>query len=587
MEHYYTDERNAQIVIYLLKANNIRKVIASPGGTNVTFVASIQQDPFFEIYSCIDERSAAYMACGLSAESGEPVVLSCTGATASRNYVPGLTEAYYRKLPILAITSSQVESHLENLHPQAIDRRVIQNDIAKKSVNIPIVKDYDDEIFCEVQMNRAIHSLKKNGGGPVHVNLETNYSDNYSVKVLPKCRVINYVTYESDFPKLPEGRIGIYIGSHSVWTSEEIKSIDSFCQRYNAVVFCDHTSNYTGEYGIHFSLIGSQKQYTSKFSTLDLMIHIGEISGDYFSHCIVANQVWRCSLDGEIRDYFKHTTCVFEMSEKYFFTKYTELNYSHTKENNNYISELKNEYKKIYDKIPDLPFSNLYCAKVLSQYIPNKSVIHFGILNSLRSWNMFELPDTVTCFSNVGGFGIDGGVSSLLGAGLNNHKQLHFGVFGDLLFFYDMNSIGNYNINNNIRILLINNGLGVEFKKYDGVGDVLGSDTNKYIAAEGHYGKKSAFLVKHYAEDLGFKYLCASNKEEFQTHIKEFVTESISNKSIIFEVFTNEMDENEAFKIIQNLEIDGSEIIKNKMKQGLKNMLGTENIKKIKNVLGR
>ena len=86
---------------------------------------------------------------------------------------------------------------------------------------------------------------------------------------------------------------------------------------------------------------------------------------------------------------------------------------------------------------------------------------------------------------------------------------------------------------------------------------------------------------------MGFKYLCASNKEEFQTHIKEFVTESISNKSIIFEVFTNEMDENEAFKIIQNLEIDGSEIIKNKMKQGLKNMLGTENIKKIKNVLGR
>lgn len=587
MEHYYTDERNAQIVIYLLKANNIKKVIASPGGTNVTFVASIQQDPFFEIYSCIDERSAAYMACGLSAESGEPVVLSCTGATASRNYVPGLTEAYYRKLPILAITSSQVESHLENLHPQAIDRRVIQNDIARKSVNIPIVKDCDDEIFCEVQMNRAIHSLKKNGRGPVHVNLETNYSDNYSIKILPKCRVINYVSYESDFPKLPEGRIGIYMGSHSVWTAEEIKSIDLFCQRYNAVVFCDHTSNYTGKYGIHFSLIGSQKQYTSKFSKLDLMIHIGEISGDYFSHCIKANQVWRCSLDGEIRDYFKCTTCVFDMSEKYFFTKYIELNYSDIQESSNYISELKNEYNKLYEKIPDLPFSNLYCAKVLANYIPGNSVVHFGILNSLRSWDMFELPNTVTCYSNVGGFGIDGGVSSLIGAGLNNQQQLHFGIFGDLLFFYDLNSIGNYNINNNIRILLINNGLGVEFKKYDGVGDVLGDDTNKFIAAEGHYGKKSPLLVKHYAEDLGFKYLSASNKEEFNRNIKEFVDENISNKSIIFEVFTNEKDENEAFKIIQNLEKDVSDIMKKKMKQGIRNMLGNENIKKIKGVLGK
>lgn len=31
MEKYYTSERNAQIVIALLKANNIRKIIVSPG----------------------------------------------------------------------------------------------------------------------------------------------------------------------------------------------------------------------------------------------------------------------------------------------------------------------------------------------------------------------------------------------------------------------------------------------------------------------------------------------------------------------------------------------------------------------------
>lgn len=47
------------------------------------------QDSWFEMYSSVDERSAAYMACGMAAESGEVVVLSCTGATASRNYVSG------------------------------------------------------------------------------------------------------------------------------------------------------------------------------------------------------------------------------------------------------------------------------------------------------------------------------------------------------------------------------------------------------------------------------------------------------------------------------------------------------------------
>ena len=90
----YTNERNVQMLIYLMKKHGIKKVIASPGTTNITLVASMQNDPWFEIYSAADERSAAYMACGLAAESGEPVALSCTGATASRNYIPALIENY-------------------------------------------------------------------------------------------------------------------------------------------------------------------------------------------------------------------------------------------------------------------------------------------------------------------------------------------------------------------------------------------------------------------------------------------------------------------------------------------------------------
>ena len=103
----YTNERNVQIVIALLKAHGIHRVIASPGTTNMTFVVSIENDPWFQIWSSVDERSAAYLACGMAAETGEPVAISCTGATASRNYMPGLTEAYYRKLPVLAITSTR------------------------------------------------------------------------------------------------------------------------------------------------------------------------------------------------------------------------------------------------------------------------------------------------------------------------------------------------------------------------------------------------------------------------------------------------------------------------------------------------
>ena len=51
MNHYYTNERNHQILIYLLKKHNIKKVIASPGTANSVFVGSIQNDSYFEVYS--------------------------------------------------------------------------------------------------------------------------------------------------------------------------------------------------------------------------------------------------------------------------------------------------------------------------------------------------------------------------------------------------------------------------------------------------------------------------------------------------------------------------------------------------------
>lgn len=200
----YSVEKNVQILIALMKAHGIRKVVASPGGTNVCFLSSIQRDPFFEIYSSSDERSAAYMACGLAAESGEPVAINCTGATASRNYMPGLTEAYYRKLPVLAITCSQYLGRIGHNCPQVTDRTLLPNDIAQLSVQIPMVTTYQDQWSCEVNVNKALLELTRHGAGPVHINLVTSYSMDCSIKALPVVKVIRRITSVDDFPSIRE-----------------------------------------------------------------------------------------------------------------------------------------------------------------------------------------------------------------------------------------------------------------------------------------------------------------------------------------------------------------------------------------------
>lgn len=550
--HFYTIERNVQMLIYLLKQHGVKKIVASPGTTNMTFVYSVQQDGFFEIYSAADERSAAYLACGLAVESGEMVALSCTGATASRNYMPGLTEAFYRKIPILAITSTQHRGRYGNQIPQFVDRSTLPKDIAKMSVYIPTIHSIEDEWQAEVNINKAILELHHNGEGPVHINLETEYCRDYTVKELPKTRVIKRINSKQIFPEITEDikKIAVFVGAHKVWDQELTRAVDEFCETYNAVVLCDQTSNYRGKYGIYATLITYQENGSQEYKVFDLMIHIGEVSGAYMG--VEAKQVWRVAEDGELCDTFRTLSYVFEMEEITFFGSYRCASKSSGISKTYQI--YKQEYRRLYSLIPELPFSNLWVAKELSSRLPDNGVLHLGILNSLRSWNFFEINQSVLGYSNTGGFGIDGSLSSLIGAAMVNPKKIYFGVVGDLAFFYDMNVLGNRHLCPNIRIILITNGCGAEFKLYNHLAYQLGQHADDYIASKGHYGNKSVELVKHYVEDLGFTYICAHNKQEFAKGIKDFLKTEV-NKPILYEIFT--VPENESLALERVCRLNG------------------------------
>ena len=577
----YTNERNVQIVIALLKAHGIHRVIASPGTTNMTFVVSIENDPWFKIWSSVDERSAAYLACGMAAETGEPVVISCTGATASRNYMPGLTEAYYRKLPVLAITSTRGNHKLGHLIDQQIDRRNIPNDIAMKSVTIPMVKDKEDERYCEIEANKAILALKLNGGGPAHINMYTRYSHDFTVKEIPHVNAIyRHFVFDKEWPAIPQdGRIVVRVGSHANFSDEQTKAIDAFCATYDAVVCCDHTSGYRGKYEVHGQLVFGQHKWHSSLRNANLCIHIGEVSGDQFT--VNAKHTWRVSPDGELRDTFGNLRRVFMMPEIDFFNHYAKGNANYT----DYLDALNKEIEDVKNEIPNLPFSNIWMAQQMHEKLPKDCEIHFGIYHSLRSWNFFKLPIGIQAKCNVGGFGIDGGVSTMIGASLSNPNKLFIGVFGDLAFFYDMNVVGNRHVGNNVRILLVNNGKGNEFRNYGHPCYFLGDEADDYVAAAGHYGNKSNLLVKNYAENLGYEYITASNKEEFNNAVEKFLCPENNDKPMLFEVFTETEDESNALETILNMVVDNKTIVKDKLKKAVKEIVGQRGIETIKKVI--
>lgn len=572
MSLMYSSEENVQILISILKQNNIKRVIASPGATNISFVASIQNDSFFEVYSCVDERSASYLACGMAAKSNEPVVLTCTGATASRNYIPGLTEAFYRKLPIIAITSTQNIARVGQGVAQVLDRSNISNDIAKISVFVPIVSKEEDRWMCNLNINRAVLESKRNGGGPVHINLESSYCNDYNVENIPLQRKIERIENSNKVPLIEEEKVAIFINQHAVIKKELEEEIEKFCEIYNGVVLCDQTSNYNGKYKILPNLICNQESYNSTLKNIELLIEIGNISGAYTN--ILPKRVWRVNPDGEIRDRFQKLTFVFQMEEIEFFKKYNKIE-SKNRFKLQYYQEWKLEYERIYSKLNGnkLPFSNIWIAKEMISKIPNGAELHLAILNTLRSWNYYSCDKNIDVYANTGGFGIDGIISTLIGSSYVDKKKNVYGIVGDLAFFYDMNSLGIRDVGNNIRLMIINNGGGTEFHNYNHRARSSGERVGEFISADGHYGNKSRKLIREYAENLGFEYITVNDKEEFLNKINYFINNDSKEKSIIFEVFTNSEEESKALEIINHLEMNGVSLAKSTVKKTINKII--------------
>lgn len=576
----YTRELNIQILIALLKKNEIKKIIISPGMTNISFVMCVQNDPFFETISVVDERSAAYVATGLSVESNEIVVINCTGATASRNYYPALTEAFYRNIPILVITSSQPSSRIGHYIPQVTDRREALPDSVKYNTELPLIRCDEDYWHCVIEANKAIDELTRHGGGPVHINLITDYSLDFSVKLLPDVRKITRVSYIDVFPKIEAPNVAIYVGAHIKWTDSLTACVDKFCEEYNGVVLCDSTSNYEGMYGVWGYIVSNQVQTKYDCVKPKLLIHIGNVSGAYMA--VEPEEVWRVHPDGEIRDTFRKLSMVFEMDEEYFFRKYIGKSATN---NTMYCSEWKNAYDELMDKVDEIPFSNVWVAYRSRQFIPEKSVVHIGILNSLRCWNYFGLPNSLNGYSNVGGFGIDGCLSSTVGASLANKQKLYYCFLGDLAFFYDVNILGNRTIGGNIRIIVNNNGEGFEFKHYASLPVLAGLDdkTDEYVAAYGHYRNENKSVIGLLAEAFGFEYYMIKEKQQFDDLIPIIFADKIGARPLLVEVITTIEKENEAQKALNNLEKTTIGMTKDKIKE----VLGNQIVAQVKNSVRR
>lgn len=569
----YTIDKNALIVLSLLKQYDIKKIVVSPGTTNVPIALSVQADPYFEVYSVVDERSAAYFAAGLAFESGEPVVISCTGATASRNYLSGLTEAFYRNLPIIALTSQHYSNDPGNFIPQWTNRSVSQEDVKRISVNLPVISNKSDESAGILAVNKALTLATKKGRGPVHINICLESVLHFSTPKLPEIPKINYIQSEDLLLDeqvnlitnyLSDKKIGVLIGSHRKFSQAEKDAIDKFTDVYNAAVYCDNTSCYHGKYRVQISVAADLKQVSL---LPDIIIDIGGVIGNPLTQDLLTGpEFWRISEDGVYHQRFGNLRYQFDCSELLFFKM--AANGITGASDHSFYRELSEIIGDVI--IPDLPLSNTFISYLLSGKLPKGCSFHFGVSNTKRNISFFPIDDSIDCSCNVGGSGIDGAISTTIGQSMANPGRLYFSQMGDLSFFYDMNALGLRQISNNIRLLLVNNGCGVEFRLNARINTPYGDRLNQFVAAGGHYGSAEAWT-----RAMGFEYLSAKNRDEFVRQIDDFCSPDLNafNKPVLFEVFTTVEDEREGLRLLREANRPQSKMLIDNSKKILKQIL--------------
>ena len=156
-----SDKELVQFVVEALVQHGIQKVVLSPGSRNAPFAIAPYAHPQIETRVVHDARAAAFIALGWAEQSQTPVAICCTSGSACLNYYPAIAEAYYRNIPILALTADRPAKWIN----QGDGQTIVQAEVFKNHTHAYL--GFDEEmllhymIVSEEQFQLVIHLLEK------------------------------------------------------------------------------------------------------------------------------------------------------------------------------------------------------------------------------------------------------------------------------------------------------------------------------------------------------------------------------------------------------------------------------------------
>ncbi|MFD1599724.1 2-succinyl-5-enolpyruvyl-6-hydroxy-3-cyclohexene-1-carboxylic-acid synthase [Halobellus rarus] len=161
----------ARVLVDELVAAGVDAVCISPGSRSTPLTVAFDRHEDVHVYSHLDERSSAYFALGRARRTGEVTPLVCTSGTAAANYHPAVIEASQSRVPLLLLTADRPPEIRDSGANQTIDQEKLYGDAVRWYRDVAEPEATPRKLrSLRTTAARAVTKATGTPAGPVHLN---------------------------------------------------------------------------------------------------------------------------------------------------------------------------------------------------------------------------------------------------------------------------------------------------------------------------------------------------------------------------------------------------------------------------------
>ncbi|GIH80497.1 2-succinyl-5-enolpyruvyl-6-hydroxy-3-cyclohexene-1-carboxylic-acid synthase [Planobispora longispora] len=163
----------ATVLIDELVRCGLTDVVLAPGSRSAPLALAAHGDSRVRLHVRIDERSASFLALGLARRGERPVALICTSGTAAANFHPAVLEASQSGVPLLVLTADRPPELRDTGANQTMDQIKLYGAAVRwfSEVGVPEERSGQVAYWRSLACRAYQRSLGPADPGPVHLNL--------------------------------------------------------------------------------------------------------------------------------------------------------------------------------------------------------------------------------------------------------------------------------------------------------------------------------------------------------------------------------------------------------------------------------